>query len=294
MKLSNEKLAMRVTTINMIENTVLTVFKMFAGIFGKSAAMVSDALHSMSDLVSTLIVKVGVKMANQAADAEHPYGHERFECVAAVILAAILFVTGAGIGLSGARNIFSGEYGELAVPSVIALVAAVVSITVKEGMFWFTRWAAKRTDSSALMASAWHSRSDALSSIGSFIGIFGARMGYPILDSIACIVICLLIIKVAVDIFKEAVGKMTDKAVGSDIEGEMRKVILNVDQVEGIDLLRTRLFGNKVYVDVDISVDGAKTLNEAHKVAEYVHETIEREFDKVKHCTVHVNPAEIA
>ncbi|MCL2046175.1 MAG: cation diffusion facilitator family transporter [Oscillospiraceae bacterium] len=290
---TNEKLAMTVTSINIIENTVLTAFKMFAGIFGKSAAMVSDALHSLSDVVSTLIVKIGVTMANQAPDEEHPYGHERFECVAAVILSAILFITGAGIGINGIRNIISGNYGELAVPGMLALVAAIVSITVKEGMFWFTRWAAKKTDSSALMASAWHSRSDAFSSVGSFIGIFGARMGYPILDSVACIIICLLIIKVSVDIFKEAVGKMTDKAVETDIVDDMRKTILAVDQVIGIDLLRTRLFGNRIYVDVDIAVDGSKTLTEAHKVAESVHECIEREFQKVKHCTVHVNPMEM-
>lgn len=207
MEKTKEQIAMRVSTNTIIGNVLLSVLKLLAGIFGKSAAMLSDAVHSLSDVMSTLIVMIGVKLANKKADREHPYGHERFECVAAIILAAILCATGIGIGYKGVQNIVAGNYGDLAVPGIIALAAAILSIAAKEGMYWYTRAAAKKIDSSALMADAWHHRSDAFSSIGSFIGILGARVGYPVLDSVACLVICFFIVKAAYDIFMDAIGK---------------------------------------------------------------------------------------
>jgi cation diffusion facilitator family transporter len=234
---------------------------------------------------------LGVKLANKNPDKEHPYGHERFECVAAIILAVVLFLTGAGIGWVGIEKIIEGNYGEIAIPGLLALAAAVTSIIVKEGMYWYKRRAAIKIDSSALMADAWHHRSDALSSIGSFLGVLGARLGFPIFDPIASVVICLFILKVAFDIFRDAIGKMTDKSADEEIETEMRKLILAQKSVIDIDLFRTRLFGNRIYVDVDISVEGTKALSEAHDIAQQVHDIIEHEFPKVKHCTVHVNPS---
>ena len=287
---SNEQIAMRVSINTIIGNALLSVFKLFAGVMGHSAAMISDSVHSMSDVFSTVIVMIGVKLSGRKADKEHPYGHERFECVAAIILAGMLFVTGAGIGWAGIKNIASGGRGELVIPGLLALIAAIISLAVKEAMYWYTRLAAKKIDSSALMADAWHHRSDAFSSVGSFAGILGARLGFPIMDSLASVAICLFILKVALDIFKDAVGKMTDKSAGEKVESEMRAAILSQDSVLGIDLFRTRLFGNRVYVDVDISVDGAKALNEAHEIAQLVHDVIESKFPTVKHCTVHINP----
>ena len=287
---SNEQIAMKVSTHTIIVNFILSIFKLFAGIFGRSSAMISDAVHSFSDVCSTIIVMIGVKVSNRKPDKEHPYGHERFECVAAIILSFILFATGIGIGWVGVTNIFLGNYKDLAIPGLLALIGAIASLIIKEAMYWYTRTAAKKIDSSALMADAWHHRSDALSSIGSFIGILGARIGFPILDSVASIVICLFILKVAFDIFKDSINKMTDRAIDEKIETEMRKVILAQKSVIDIDLFRTRLFGNRIYVDVDISVNGSKTLDEAHNIAEIVHDIIEDKFPKVKHCTVHVNP----
>ena len=291
MEKSREQIALRVSLNTIIVNVILSAFKLFAGIFAGSAAMVSDAVHSLSDALSTIIVMVSVKLASKKPDKDHPYGHERFECVAAIILAVVLFITGAGIGWVGMKNIMAGDYKEMAVPGLLALVAAIISIVVKEAMYWYTRIAAKKIDSSLLMADAWHHRSDALSSIGSFGGILGARLGFPILDTVASIVICLFILKVSLDIFRDAVGKMTDKACDEETENAMRKVILAQDSVIGIDLLKTRLFGDRIYVDVEISVDGSKTLYEAHDVAHRVHDVIESEFSKVKHCMVHTNPA---
>ena len=287
----NVSIAMSVSWSCIACNVVLTAFKLFAGIFAHSAAMLSDAVHTFSDVVSTVVVIIGVKLSNQKADKEHPYGHERLECIAALILAAILFLTGIGIGYAGIEKVVHGNSADLVVPGVLALIAAILSILVKEGMFWYARAAAKKIDSGALMADAWHHRSDALSSVGSFIGILGARMGFPILDPLVCIVICLFILKAAFDIFVDSIGKMTDKSCDDEIVEEIRSVIMGEKDVMRIDLLRTRLFGNKIYVDVEICIDGDATLRAAHDIAQRVHDAIETEFPKVKHCMVHMNPS---
>ena len=198
---------------------------------------------------------------------------------------------GVGIGISGIQKIIDGTSGKnLMVPGMLALVAAVVSLVVKEWMFWYTRAAAKKINSGALMADAWHHRSDALSSIGAFIGILGARMGYPILDPVASVVICIFIAKAAIDIFRDAIDKMVDHSCDEKTVEEMREVILEVEGVQRIDVLRTRLFGSKIYVDIEIAADDEMTLKEAHTIAEKVHRSIEKKFEEVKHCMVHVNP----
>ena len=272
-------------------NILLSAFKLFAGIFAGSAAMVSDAVHSISDLFGDVVVLVSVRMANPEPDKDHPYGHERIECLAGILVAAILFVAGGLIGWNGLQTIIAWNHHEvIAVPGVLALVAAAVSIAVKEGMYWYIRAHAKRIDSVALMASAWHSRSDSLSSIGSFAGILGARMGFPVLDSVASVVICLFILKVALDIFKNATKKMTDKACDDETIEQMRGIALSQKDVLGVDLIKTRVFGDRIYVDMEISSDGEATLHEAHAAAQSVHDAIEAHFPKVKHCMIHVNP----
>lgn len=173
----------------------------------------------------------------------------------------------------------------------MALIAAIVSILVKEAMYWYTRHYAKKIDSSALMADAWHHRSDAFSSIGALIGIAGARMGYPVMDSIASLVIFVFIVKAAYDIFKDAVDKMVDHSCDEATEKEIYDCVMKNEYVVGIDLFQTRVFGNKIYVDVEISLDGSYTLNEAHDIAEEIHKDIEDNFPKVKHVMIHMNPA---
>lgn len=287
-----EKAAMKVSFVSIIVNVVLSAFKLLAGIFAHSGAMVSDAIHSASDVFSTFVVIIGIRMAGKASDKEHPYGHERMECVAAIVLATVLAVTGLGIGYAAVSKIVSGNHEDLAVPGVVALIAAIVSIAAKEGMYWYTRIHAKRIDSSALMADAWHHRSDALSSVGALIGIEGARLGFPIADAVASLCICFFIEKAAYNIFKDAVDKMVDKACDEGLEDELKRCALAQEGVLGVDLLRTRVFGNKIYVDIEISADGNESLREAHNIAEHVHDSIEQNFAKVKHIMVHVNPAE--
>ena len=252
--------------------------------------MVSDAIHSASDVFSTVIVIIGVTISGKKSDKEHPYGHDRMECVASILLAVVLFATGLGIGVNGIEKIAGGGMESAAAPGRLALAAAVISIVVKEWMYWYTRAAAKKINSGALMADAWHHRSDSLSSIGAFAGILGARLGFPVLDPLASIIICIFIGKASWDIFHDAMNKMVDKSCDDRTIQDMRQSVLENPGVAKIDEMRTRMFGAKAYVDIEIAADGNLTLNEAHKIAESVHSRIEMEFPEVKHCMVHVNP----
>ena len=285
-----ENTAVKVSMVSIIGNAILSLLKFLAGIFAHSGAMVSDAVHSASDVFSSIIVIIGVKLSTREADKEHPYGHERFECVAAIILAVVLLVTGLMIGKSAFEQVISGDFSGSEAPGLLALAAAVVSIVSKEAMYWYTRYYAKKLDSGALMANAWHHRSDALSSVGALIGIVFARMGYRIVEPIASLVICLLILKATYDIFKDAISKMVDSGDES-VEREIRDLALQQNDVIGVDLIHTRVFGNRIYVDIEISADGRMSLEESHAVAERVHDVIESSFPKVKHIMVHVNPA---
>lgn len=288
-----QRVANKVSFVTIIGNILLSVMKLIAGFVAHSNAMISDAIHSASDVFSTFVVIIGIKLASKKADKEHPYGHERLECVAAIVLSMVLFITGFGIGTAALKNITSGDYNNIVVPGILALVAAIVSIVSKEAMYWYTRYNAKRIDSSALMADAWHHRSDAFSSIGALIGIAGARLGFHIMDSIASLIIFVFIIKAAYDIFKDAIDKMVDHACDDDTVNQIRECVMKHEDVLGIDMLQTRIFGNKIYVDLEIATDGSYTLSKAHTIAESVHDDIEKSFPKVKHIMVHVNPADV-
>lgn len=285
--------ATKVSAVSIAGNLILSALKFFAGIIAHSGAMISDAVHSSSDVLSSIIVIIGVQISSKASDKEHPYGHERLECVAAIILATILAGTGLAIGYVALTKIIHGNYSELTVPGKLALIAAIVSIVTKEAMFWYTRFYAKKLDSSALMADAWHHRSDALSSIGALIGIGFAMKGYPVMEPIASLVICIFICKAAYDIFKDATDKMVDKSCDDAFENELKELILKQEGVLGIDLLQTRMFGNKIYVDLEIAADGNKTLFESHRAAEHVHDVLESTYPKIKHIMIHVNPKEV-
>ena len=293
-KKTGTALGMHVSIVTIIGNVILSAFKLFAGIVANSGAMISDAVESTADVVSTMIVMAGMKLSGKESDKKHPYGHERIECVAAILLSIMLAAVGIGIGYSGVMKIIEGINGDLQMPGALALIAAIVTIVTKEAMYWYTRAAAKKINSGALMANAWHHRSDALSSVGSFAGILGARLGLPILDPIASVVICLFIIRTAFVIFKDAVRKMTDEACDDDVVNEIRRVSLSQNGVLGIDQLQTRLFGNRIYVDIEISADGTVSLKQSHKIAQSVHDAIETAFPEVKHCMVHVNPCDDA
>ncbi|MBR3643088.1 MAG: cation transporter [Parasporobacterium sp.] len=287
---NSSKIAVKVSVVSIIGNLILTFFKLFAGIFAHSGAMVSDAIHSASDVVSSIVVIIGVKISEKKEDEDHPYGHERFESVAAIILSVMLVVVGGGIGLRAVQSIINGSYLNMEVPGMLALIASGVSIVSKTAMFFYTRKNAKKIQSPALKADAWHHLSDALSSVGALIGIGGAMLGVAVMEPIASAVICIMILKAAADIFIDAMNQMLDKSAGEEIEQEIRDCAEKQEGVLGVDLLHTRMFGNKIYVDIEICLDRNLTLEKAHAIAETVHAALEKNFPRIKHVMVHVNP----
>lgn len=282
------KQANRVSVITIVINLLLSLMKFVAGFIGHSQAMISDAVHSASDVVSTIAVIFGVNMSMKKSDDDHPYGHERIESIFSIILAMMLFATGMGIGLTAIKTIINGS--EIVIPGKIALGAAIVSIAVKEWMYHYTKHTAVKINSSSMLADAWHHRSDALSSVGSLIGVAGAILGFPICEPIASIIICIFIAKAAADIFFDSVNRLVDRACTDEEIEKIKACITEIDGVMRIDKLMTRRFGSKIYVDLEISEDAEMTLSEAHKIAELVHDNIEAKIPEVKHCMIHVNP----
>lgn len=285
--MDNQKIANRVGRVTIIWNVILSVAKFIAGIVGKSSAMISDSVHSLSDVISTIVAMIGIKIANKTSDDEHQYGHEKYECIASILLAFILFVTGVSIALKGFEKFVSGSGIE---PTYIALLAAIISIIVKEIMYRYTIYYGNKINSVALKADAHHHRSDALSSIGAAIGIITSMTGFIYGDIIASFIIAIIICIEAVNIFKESMDKLVDKACDKSIITNIENIINNINGVENIDRLRTRQFGSKIYIDVDIAVNGDLKLTQAHDIAEDVHDTIEHQIENCKHIMVHVNP----
>lgn len=288
--MQNKKIAWRISITTIVFNFSLAIIKFLAGFLSNSGAMVSDAIHTVSDVATTIIAMVGVSLGNIEEDDSHRYGHERIECIASLILSFILFVTGFEIGISGIRILLNNELDSLETPGIFALVVACISIVSKEIMYQYTIRGARKIKSDALKADAWHHRSDSLSSIGALIGIILSRMGYKFGDPIASIIIALLICKVSIDIFLEATNKLVDKSCDDEEIKQIEKIVLKQKGVLGIDDIKTRIFGSKIYVDIEISADGRKTLEETHKIAEVVHDKVEQEFSEIKHIMVHVNP----
>ena len=281
----------RATWIGMVVNIALSLLKLAAGILGRSGAMIADAVHSISDLATDVIVLIFARISSKPEDAGHNYGHGKYETLASILISLTLIAVGGGILADSIRNIRLVLTGEIiGRPGAIALIAAAISIVAKEVLYRYTVRVGRQTDSPSVVANAWHHRSDALSSVGSFVGILGARMGYPLLDPIASILICLMILQAAYEIFSGAIDKMVDRSCTPEEEAAMLAVIVEEAGVDHVDLLRTRLFGNRIFVDVEISAADDLTLIQAHQIAENVHRAIEEHFPDVKHCMVHINP----
>lgn len=286
-ELDSKKIIYKVSINTLIVNFILTVVKLVAGVLGSSMALISDAIHSASDVLSTFVVMIGAKISNKKADEKHPYGHEKFECIAAIILALMLFGTAITIGFYGTEDILNGK---LIVPSQMTAWAAALSIVVKEWMYRYTKKAATKINSTSLYADAWHHRSDSFSSIGSLVGVIGAMCGYPILDPIASLVICVIIIKVAYEILRTSLAQIIDSAAPVEVERQIREIILSYDEIKAIDMLKTRLFGSRIYVDVEVQIDKNKTFIDAHDLIHRLHDDIENSNSSIKHCMIHANP----
>ena len=281
------KIGLKVSKNTIIGNSILSILKISVGFFSRSNAMIADGLHSFSDVVSTFGVIIGLKLSSKPDDKEHPYGHERIESLCSLFLSIMLFAVAIGISYSGIRNIII--IGNLSIPGSAAIWAAILSIISKEYMYFYTIKYANLINSPSLKADAWHHRSDSLSSVGALIGIIGARIGFPILDSLVSLIISALILKVSYDICKESISQLIDTSANDDVVYEIKHKINSINGVKKIDTIKTRLHANRIYVDVEISVDSNLTVEEGHKIAMTVHNSIE-ENTSIKHCMVHVNP----
>lgn len=278
-----------ISLISIILNLVLSLGKAVIGVKLLSGAIISDAVHSASDVFSTIIIIIGTFVANKKEDKNHPYGHERFEEIASILLGCLLFFTGFEILKEAIITLRNGNYN-LNIENInIGLILCVISIILKFLMYLFTYIYSKKINSSALKADAYHHLSDSLSSIGALIGLIGVMNNYYFADSIAACVISLFIFKTAFDIIKESTNKLTDMACDECDEEKIKEEILKFKDVT-IDDIKTRKFSNKIYIDIEIALDGNLSLYKAHEIAEDIHDNLEKLFPEIKHCMIHVNP----
>ena len=291
---NREKEIFRVTWTGSIVNFALLVFKFVAGIVGLSAAMVADAVHSLSDFVTDIIVVAFVRISGKPEDEGHDYGHGKYETLATAIIALILFFVGIGIMFNGAKSVFDTINGKpLAAPSILALTVAALSILLKELLYRYTIHKAKGLNSQAMIANAWHHRSDAFSSIGTFIGIGGAIcLGeqWRILDPLAAIVVSIFIMRVAVQLLKPCVDELLERSLPAETENIILEIIRSFPEVSDPHHLRTRRIGNRLAIEVHIRMNGNTPLAEAHSLASEVEKRLKYEFGKDTHIGIHMEP----
>lgn len=281
------KTAEKWAVIGVLGNIILTVIKAIAGIVGGSSAMVADAIHSASDIIASAIVYVSLRIAKKPADDDHPFGHGKAESIAASIVGLMLVAAGIQIIRTAYTSIYSGS---LAAPGIIALYAAVISILVKELMYRATYKVGKRINSPSTIANALDHRSDAFSSIATFIGIGGALLGYPIMDPIAGGVVALFILKMGYDIIKDAVNQIMDKSPGMEKIVKIKEAVLNTSGVESTHDIRVRQSGPFYLVDLDICVDKNVSLDEAHQIGDIARNNVYKAIDKIYEVRVHIDP----
>ena len=293
-KSSREKGIYKVTIVGSIVNFLLLVFKFFAGIAGHSAAMLADAVHSLSDFITDIVVIVFVRIAGKPEDKGHDYGHGKYETLATAIIGLLLLCVGFGIFWNGASSIYTFlRGGQLESPGVVALVAALVSIVSKEILYQYTVIQGKKLNSQAVVANAWHHRSDALSSIGTAIGIGGAILlgdHWRVLDPIAAVVVSFFIMKVSVQLLIPCVDELLEKSLPEDVEKEIEQTVLSFPGVSQPHHLRTRRIGNYYAIELHVRMDGKITLEEAHSTATAIENKLKEMFGKGTHVGIHVEP----
>lgn len=278
----------KVTIQSILWNIFLTIIKIFAGIFGKSSAMISDGLHSASDIISSVGVLIGNKIAKTPNDKEHNYGHEKAETLVSFLLSILLIIVSLKIGWGALQSLFNLD--SVQVPTALPLIVSIISIGIKEYQYRITIRIANRINSPSLKADAWHHRSDALSSIAAFIGIGGAMLGFKALDPIASIVVALFVAKVGFDILKDSTNELMDYSIDDEQEEQIRKIAEKIDGVINLGELRTRKHGAMAYVDLTICVNKDLTVLEGHEIAHKIEKYIINEMKFVKGITVHVEP----
>lgn len=284
----------RVTIVGSVVNLLLVVFKFVAGLLGSSSAMIADAVHSLSDFVTDIVVIVFVNISGKPEDEDHRYGHGKYETLATVIIALALFAVGVGILVDGVKDVAAVVNGAvLPAPSMIALIAAALSIVAKELLYRYTAHVGRKLDSQAVVANGWHHRSDAFSSIGVLVGIGGAMLlgeKWRVLDPLAAIVVSAFIIKVAVDLIKPCLDELLERSLPAEVEQEIEQIILSEEGVTSPHHLRTRRIGNRYAIEVHIRMDGNLTLSEAHRITTAVEQKLKSRYGSATHVGIHTEP----
>lgn len=283
-----------VTLIGSVVNLLLTIGKIIAGIVGKSSAMVADGVHSLSDLVTDIIVLVFVRVSGKEQDSNHKYGHGKYETFATMLIGFALMIVGLGILWTGGKKVFDAINGVVIEhPGYIALYAALISIATKEGLYWYTKIIGTRVNSQAMVANAWHHRSDAFSSIGTALGISGAILlgeKWRVLDPVAGIVVSFFILKVAWDIANPSIKELLESSLPEKTENEILEIIKNTAGVKGFHNLRTRKIGEIYAIEVHIKVDRALTVESSHQIASQVEKSLRDRFGAQSHTGIHIEP----
>jgi len=292
--MSREKEIYKVTLVGSASNVALLTFKFIAGVMGHSSAMIADAVHSLSDFITDVVVLAFVHVSAKPQDADHDYGHGKYETFASFIIGLALMAAATGIIVSGVAKLIVWAGGkELAAPGWLALAAAIISIIVKEVLYQYTARRGKHLDSQALVANAWHHRSDALSSIGTAVGIGGAILlgnRWTVLDPLASVVVGLMLVKVSVGLLRSSVGELTESSLSSDIEKEIENIICSFPDVQEPHNLRTRRIGNRFAIEAHVRMDGNLPLIAAHDRATAIEEALRKRFGRQTHVTIHMEP----
>ena len=292
--MNREKEISKVTLVGSAGNVALLTFKFIAGVMGHSSAMIADAVHSLSDFITDVIVLAFVHVSAKPQDKDHDYGHGKYETFATFIIGLALIAAATGIIVSGVTKLIDWAGGkQLAAPGWLALAAAIISIIVKEVLYRYTAIQGKRLDSQALVANAWHHRSDAFSSIGTMVGIGGAILlgnRWTVLDPLASVLVGGMLVKVAVNLLHSSVGELTESSLSSDIEKEIEEIICSFPDVSEPHNLRTRRIGNRFAIEAHVRMDGNLSLTAAHDRATAIEQSIRQRFGKQTHVTIHMEP----
>lgn len=284
----------RVTIVGSVVNMLLLIFKFVAGIVGNSAAMVADAVHSLSDFVTDIVVILFVRLSGRPADEDHGYGHGKFETLATLFVSLVLFGVAVMLFVGGVKDIVAVAHGEqLAEPTMVALIAAVISIIAKELLYHYTVKCGEKLNSQVVVANAWHHRSDAFSSIGVLAGVGGAMFlggSWAVLDPIAATIVSLFIVKVAYSLLMPSLEELLERSLPKDVEQRIEQIILSVDGVSSPHHLRTRRIGSAYAIEVHIRMDGNLTLTQAHAVTTAVERLLKQEFGDSTHVGIHTEP----
>ena len=294
METTREKEIVRITLWGSVVNVTLTALKFAAGILGCSAAMIADAVHSLSDLLTDFVVLLFVRISSRPADSDHPYGHGKYETLATAIVAVALLAAGGVLAAEGVQKILSAIHGEeLVMPGRIALWAALISIAAKEIIYWLTIRVSRRVQSSALEANAWHHRTDALSSVATSIGIGGALLfggKWAILDPIAAVLVSIFILVAAARLLHEAMQDLLEKRLPEEVENEIRAMVATDSEMSEMHKLRTRRVGNVYSIEMHLRMDGNMPLAEAHRHSAMLEQRLRERFGQQTMITIHMEP----